>query len=49
MSALLLKVTWKVGVANPHNFAITPDGKTAYVASQGQNAPALASVCLAAP
>ena len=40
------QVTWKVGVANPHNFAITPDGKVAFVASQGQNAPALASVDL---
>src|SRR6266566_3058001 len=40
------QILWKVGVASPHNFAITQNGKTAYVASQGQNAPALATIDL---
>jgi YVTN family beta-propeller protein len=40
------QILWKVGVANPHNIAISQDGKTAYVASQGQNAPALATIDL---
>jgi YVTN family beta-propeller protein len=41
------KILWKVGVMQPHNFAITQDGKTAYVASQDPNAPALATIDLA--
>jgi YVTN family beta-propeller protein len=28
------KVIWRVPVGSPHNFAISPDGQTAYVASQ---------------
>jgi YVTN family beta-propeller protein len=40
------QILWKVGVPNPHNIAITQDGKSAYVASQGQNAPALATIDL---
>jgi YVTN family beta-propeller protein len=40
------QILWKVGVANPHNIAISQDAKTAHVASQGQNAPALATIDL---
>jgi YVTN family beta-propeller protein len=36
------QVTWQVAVPQPHNIAITPDGKTAYVASQKQGSEALA-------
>ena len=40
------QIRWKVGVANPHNIAITQDGTIAYVASQGQDAPALVVIDL---
>ena len=41
------KVTGQVAVPQPHNIAITPDGKTAYVASQQQGATALAILSIA--
>ncbi len=40
-------VTWRVAVPNPHNFAVSPDGQTAYVASQKAGSPSLAILSLA--
>jgi YVTN family beta-propeller protein len=40
------QILWQVGVTQPHNIAISQDGKTAYVASQDPNAPALATIDL---
>src|SRR6266851_152999 len=41
------QVVWQVGVAQPHNIGITPDGKTAYAGSQKANAPSLAVIDIA--
>src|SRR5436305_575561 len=41
------RVTGQVAVPNPHNVAISPDGRTAYVASQAQGAASLAILNLA--
>lgn len=40
------RVTGSIPLVRPHNVAVTPDGKTAYVASQAAGAPALAIVDL---
>jgi YVTN family beta-propeller protein len=36
------KIAWRVPVASPHNFAISPDSQTAFVASQKADSPSLA-------
>lgn len=41
------QVVWRVPVGQPHNIAITPDGKTAYAGSQKQGSESLAILDLA--
>jgi YVTN family beta-propeller protein len=41
------QVVWQVGVAQPHNIGITPDGKTAYAGSQTADAQSLAIIDIA--
>ena len=41
------QVVWQVAVPQPHNIAITPDGKTAYAGGQKDGSPALAIIDLA--
>jgi YVTN family beta-propeller protein len=40
------QIVWAVAVAQPHNIAVTPDGKTAYAASQQKGAESLAIIDL---
>src|SRR5258708_22614017 len=41
------KVTGQVAVTNPHNIALSPDGKLAYIASQAKDATALVIINMA--
>jgi YVTN family beta-propeller protein len=40
------QVVWRIPVGNPHNLAISPDGRTAYVAAQQPGATALVTLDL---